>query len=310
MPPTIITYDQLKEKFENNGGFKFNPTISDGGSTASDVTGTFNGTFTIEVPQLPDIRLPFNDLLFGRDFIGEPNKDLYSILGLKKGGATGVQNDFKSKGQVIINSDRLILNSRTDYLMLFGHEGVAISSKNTVHIDADDSVTIFGENGLFLGVPGKGNTAELAKLENPIEPKTKADATTNFKYEPLVLGNKLVNLLDDLIGMLSTALITAPMGPAYFREDTQTNFLCLQSRLPELLSTYAYIDGISHEGVLPPPEFPKAVTIPPTTLTGTVTGTFVGTSAGTTTDPNAASTVITNPLADQPGFYESIELYN
>jgi hypothetical protein len=195
--------------------------------------------------------------------------------------------------------------------MLFGHQGVAISSPGSVNIDAEDSITIYSGDGLFLGVPGSvsGSINDVRKSTDTAKlPKTKADPTPDYEYEPVVLGTKLANLIEDLLVILKNATLLTPVGKGYFREDVMYELACLQARIPEMLSTYAYIDGYSHEGVdTPAPEPPKTVTEPPTTLVGTVTGTFTGTTGAI--DPNAPSNVITNPLADQPDFFDTETLY-
>lgn len=270
------------------------------GAGGDGVSGTFSGQVTIEVPQLPPIQFPMEDYTYESNITGQV-QDINKLLNIKSGGG-GKKNAYAGS-QALINSDRIILNARTNYLMLFGKEGVAISSQGNVNIDAEDAVTIYGEDGVFLGVPGKGE----AKGNKNKQPKTKADPTLDNDYEPLVLGTKLANLFEDLLIILKNATLLTPVGKGYFREDVMYELASLQSRIPEMLSTYGYIDGISHEAVDPAPEPPKTVTEPPTTLTGTVTGTFTGTTTGT--DPNAASTQISNPLADQPDFFEPVNLY-
>jgi hypothetical protein len=269
-------------------------------------TGTFTGTVVLNIPQLKPIDLPMDDISFGSKLVGK-TVDVDSLLGLKTGNGGKINNYGGVGSQIIISSDRVILNSKDNYLMLFGQEGVAISSPGNVNIDADDAVTIYGEDGLYLGVPGKGTTeGKVTKA-----PKTKAEATIDFDYEPLVLGLKLANLLEDLLVTLKSARVVSPVGLAYFREDTQSDLRELHARIPEILSTYAYLDGISHEIPNPAPDRPKEVTVPPTSITGTVSGTYVSSgNAFVPPDPNAASNVITNTLSENPDFYESNTLYN
>jgi hypothetical protein len=295
----IITYDTLKQQLEAGGGLNVPASDTTGGQG---ISGTFTGTTVINVPQLPVIDFPMEDLTLSSTITGA-KQDLNILLGLKDGKG-GKQNGYAGS-QILINSDRLILNSRLDYLMLFGQEGVAISSQGNVNIDADDAVTIYGEDGLYLGVPGKGKSLEEGG-GNKKQPKTKADATLDNNYEPAVLGVKLYNLIEDLLVVMKNAVIASPVGLAYFREDTQYELACIQARLPEMLSTFAYVDGLSHSPVDPPPEPPKTLTAPPTTLVGTTTLTIDTTGQ---VDPNAASDKIANPLADQPDFYETEELY-
>ena len=294
-----LTYDQLKQTLESNGGLGLN---SQGGvPPGTPIQGTFTGTVTIDVPQLPKIEFPMEDFSYKSSIAGT-GVNLNKVLSLK-GSDGGVKTNDYAGSQLLINSDRIIVNSRTNYLMLFGQQGVAISSQGSVNIDADDSVTIFGGDGLFLGVPAQGT----GDIGNQKPPKTKADPTLDFDYEPVVLGTKLANLIEDLLVILKNATLLTPVGKGYFREDVMYELASLQARIPEILSTYAYVDGISHEGVDPAPEPPKTVTEPPTTLVGTVTGTFTGTTGAI--DPNTPSNVITNPLADQPDFFDTETLY-
>ena len=256
--------------------------------------GIVTGNVVIEVPQLGPINYSMNDLSFSTAITGE-KKDLTELLGVKGG-----KNEYVGGSQLVLNSERVIVNARDNYLMLFGQEGVAVSSQGNVNIDADDSVTIFGEDGLYLGVPGKGVKKEDG---SPVEgntkmPKNKAQATLDSSYEPLVLGTKLINIIDDLLKILQTATVVTGIGNGAFREDVQYELESLQARLPEMLSTYAYIDGISHNPVLKPePDAPTELTQPTTTLTGTVT---IALPTTETTTQQAGS--ITNPYVKKPKY--------
>jgi hypothetical protein len=298
----IINYDSLKQQLIQSG--ELPAAVNAGGvSPNTPVQGTFTGQVAIEVPQLPKISFPMDDLTFGSKITGE-KKDLDQLLSLKPGNGGKINNFGGVGSQIIINSDRVLLNARTNYLMLFGQEGVAISSQGNVNIDADDAITLYGDDGVYIGVPGKGVEAGNKNKS----PKNKAEPTIDNEYEPLLLGLKVANLIEDLLIVLKNATILTPTGKGYFREDVMYDFRCIQARIPEILSTYAYVDGISHEAPDPAPDPPLTVTEPPTTLTGTVIGTFTGTTAQI--DPNAPSSVISNPLAEQPDFFETETLYN
>ena len=246
-------------------------------------------------PPVQQVDFPIIDQTFGTTITGQKT-DINSLLHLKDGNNAKQNNHGGS--QILINSDRLIFNARTNYLMLFGQEGIAISSQGNVNIDADDAVTIYGEDGVFIGVPGKGQS--LAEGGgNTKAPSTKADPTIDNDYEPLVLGNKLVNVIEDLLIILKNATILTPSGKAYFRDDTMYELAAIQSRLPEMLSTYAYIDGLSHEGVDPAPTPPTSTAQQPTNTTSTAVTT------NTTAQPNTPS----NALKNLTDFYNTTNLY-
>ncbi len=182
--------------------------------------------------------------------------EVNNLLSIKSG-AGGKVNDFAGS-QILLNSDRIVINTRSNYLMLFGGAGVSIASPNSVHIDSDSDVTLFGEEGVFLGLPNKGEASK---------------STGDQDYEPLVLGDKLANLMEDLIVALRNATILTPAGSGFFKEDTLHALAQLQARLPEMLSTYAFVDGKSHEPADPPP---AAITSESTTNTDqSVVGTQV-----------------------------------
>jgi hypothetical protein len=246
-------------------------------------------------PPVQQVDFPIIDQTFGTTITGQKT-DINSLLHLKDGNNAKQNNHGGS--QILINSDRLIFNARTNYLMLFGQEGIAISSQGNVNIDADDAVTIYGEDGVFIGVPGKGQS--LAEGGgNTKAPSTKADPTIDNDYEPLVLGNKLVNIIEDLLIVIKNATILTPSGKAYFRDDTMYELAAIQSRLPEMLSTYAYIDGLSHESVDPAPTPPTSTAQQPTNTTSTAVTT------NTTAQPNAPS----NALKNLTDFYNTTNLY-
>jgi len=214
---------------------------------------------------------------------GTPPTSLDQLLSIRNG-EQGKVNTFGGR-QLLLSSDRIILNTRTDYLMLFGGAGVAISSPGSINIDAEGAATIFGEDGVFLGLPNKGN---------PV-----TSNNSDLEYEPLVLGSKLSDLIEDLILTLRNATILGPTGAAYFAEDTLDELAKIQARLPEIMSTYAYVDGQSYESRDPQPESKPAeqqTANPQSSSTPVAQETTTATSDLST----LADYYVTNPLYQDP----------
>jgi hypothetical protein len=250
-----FTYDDILKRVESNGAL--NAMNSPGGETGST-------EYTIQ--QLQPIDFPMKDLDYESTFTAK-QQDIAKVLSITSD-SIGFANTYVNSPQVLINSDRIIVNTKRDYLMLFGGAGVAISSKNSVNLDSDSSITMAATEGLYLGVPNKGVTP-WPKIA---QPKTKGDPTPDQAYEPVALGIKLANLLEDLLVVLKNARIATPAGLAYFREDAQYDLANLQARLPEMLSTAIFVDGVSHESTDPAPSPPTTITNPTGTITGTQTG--------------------------------------
>ena len=97
-----------------------------------------------------------------------------------------------SNAQVIINSDRITLNSKKDEVMIFAKTNVEISTKNIINLNANERIHLNGGT-IFLGT-----------------------VNNQLPSEPLVLGNKTYDLLLDLLGGLyefSTSLSTVIGSP-------------------------------------------------------------------------------------------------
>ena len=206
-------------------------------------------------------------------------------------------------GSLLLNGDRVVINAKDDYAMLLGQKGVAIASPNQVNIDSQKTITLFGHERVYLGIPNRGG--KQAKNTARVSTPSVGHPTQDELYEPMVLGIKLANLIEDLIVTLENSQIATPTGLAVFQPSTLAELELVKTRLPEILSNYAYVDGISHEqvdvdrlnSVLKAKQAVEDFT-PPTTLIGTVTGTAI------TTDTTAVTqNPITSPLAQLSGFY-------
>jgi hypothetical protein len=97
-----------------------------------------------------------------------------------------------SNAQIIINSDRITLNSKKDEVMIFAKTNVEISTKNIINLNANERIHL------------NGGTVFLGTVNNQLP------------SEPLILGNKTYDLLLDLLGGLyefGTSLSTVIGSP-------------------------------------------------------------------------------------------------
>jgi hypothetical protein len=80
--------------------------------------------------------------------------------------------------QVIINSDRVVLNSKRDEVMIFAKSNIELNTKNIINLNADERVHL-NSNTVFLGT-----------------------VNNSLPTEPLVLGDKLNTVLENLLDSL------------------------------------------------------------------------------------------------------------
>ncbi len=285
-------------------------------STETSVTGSNSptGSATGSV-----FGLPMDDYLFqsgvtipDAQYGNAATKIGLDTLGLAQNNSSIVNDAGNGESSILINSDRVIINSRSSHTIIAGSDGVALTSPAKVNIDADESVTIFGAEGIYLGVPNKGKQPEAfppadltanidAFIDKTTGKKLKSYPSQDAPYEPMVLGLKLVNWLDDLLVIIKNMQILTNTGLATPREDAQWDFIALQERLKELVSDYIYIDGFSHEkmdykGVDKPP---AKVTKPKTSIDVNANITYL--QGGTIPPPGP----VTSPNSTKPGYYES-----
>jgi hypothetical protein len=94
--------------------------------------------------------------------------------------------------QVVINSDRVVLNSKRDEVMIFAKSNIELNTKNIINLNADERVHL-NSNTVFLGT-----------------------VNNSLPTEPLVLGDKLNTLLENLLDSLynlGTSLSTVVGSP-------------------------------------------------------------------------------------------------
>jgi hypothetical protein len=144
----------------------------------------------------------------GNFYVEKINKDLSSIYLTSaqkiplQTDKTGVLNNLTNplnapdytNAQVIINSDRVVLNSKKDEVMLFAKTNIELNTKNTINLNADERIHL-NSKAVFLGPFDSSHTPQ-----------------------PLLLGDNTYNLLKELVsglysfGTALSAVVGSPEG--------------------------------------------------------------------------------------------------
>jgi hypothetical protein len=255
--------------------------------------------------------LPMKDYLFDQGITVDPIQPGAGLkaVGLVANGKFIVNDHDAGSPSILINSGRVIINSKESQTIIAGAQGVALTSPTKVNIDADESVTIFGDTGVYLGIPGKGQPPKPTTIVPGDEKffkdgkKLKSYPSADVPYEPMVLGLKLINWLEDLLIILKYQQNLTAVGYSTARQDTQWDFMAMQTRLQELISTEVFVDGYSHEmpdfDSLPKP--PKddgiEITRPQMSIDVNVNASI--------SNPLTTPSVPAGPNVAKPGYYES-----
>jgi len=115
---------------------------------------------------------------------------------------TGVLNNLTNPlnvpdytyAQTILNSDRIVLNSKKDEVMIFAKTNIELNTKNIINLNADERIHL-NSGTIFLGPYNSTNTPQ-----------------------PLVLGNQLYTVLSDILdslhslGISLSSIVGSPEG--------------------------------------------------------------------------------------------------
>jgi hypothetical protein len=83
-----------------------------------------------------------------------------------------------NNSQIILNSDRITLNSKKDEVMIFAKTNIELNTKNIINLNADEQVHL-NSNKVYLG-------------------------TDLYNHQPVLLGNNTIKLLQELQKTLTT----------------------------------------------------------------------------------------------------------
>ena len=124
--------------------------------------------------------------------------------------------------QVVINSDRLLFNAKTDSILLFSNEVIGFSTNGSFHFDTSDnneSKFIINSPNIYLGL-------DLKKLPT----------------EPAVLGNELHDLLNKILDLIYgltgdicyKVSYISPVGPTTMNPTNEGALLETRQRIQQL----------------------------------------------------------------------------
>lgn len=131
--------------------------------------------------------------------------------------------DFPYLGeQIIINSGRVILNSKDDSVFLFGKKAIGFSSAGTINFDADESV-IVNTPKIYLGLGA----------EEPLVKGTQLTIMLGDILEALRVLSAQLDGTQDSNGVFLTNIITAS-------DSLSKSVSRIKSRLKDIISEQNY----------------------------------------------------------------------
>tara|TARA_B100000287_G_scaffold314626_1_gene298124 strand:+ start:452 stop:937 length:486 start_codon:yes stop_codon:yes gene_type:complete len=142
--------------------------------------------------------------------------------------------------QVIINSDRLLFNAKTDSILLFSDKAIGFSTKGSIHFDTsptkegeEASKVIINSPNIYLGLESSDNSL-------PTEPAVLGNQLENFL-------KKLITTVDDIVDEITynvTFTVSAAPGKTSVNPENISTFRDAKNNLKDLKRI---IDSIKSE---------------------------------------------------------------
>jgi hypothetical protein len=170
-----------------------------------------------------------------------PYKSLFTptIKVVKEANDTYPSSDNLIGDQLVANSGRVIISSKTAETFLF--------SKKRFSIFTDDNVTIDSENGFKL-ISQRGNISLRAKGNKNIILEVNSGAKVYHgsptANQQAILGNKLVDLISQLIDVMTNVQYQTYMGPTIASSilpQYRTQLTTIKTQLKSTLSKNNYL---------------------------------------------------------------------
>lgn len=115
--------------------------------------------------------------------------------------STSLPSEYLEGSQAILTSDRVVINSKKENVLLFAQNNIELYTKNTISLDADDK-TVLNSPTILLGLNG-----------------------SSIPEEPVLLGNETIKLLNSLLTSLSSfsAICSSALNGSKGSPITQLN---------------------------------------------------------------------------------------
>ena len=142
--------------------------------------------------------------------------------------STGLIQDFgkgDNENQILINSDRITMNTKKDDIFISSLKDIHIGTGRTMTISNNQNL-IIEANNTFLGNPNPNNTSR--------------------EMEPMILGNVLLGIFRELLAELKGANAFVQGVPIPLIDSQQTPLLAkiepLEQKLTTILSQHHFIE--------------------------------------------------------------------
>jgi hypothetical protein len=148
--------------------------------------------------------------------------------------------------QILINSGRIIISSKESEMMFFSKGNYSfVSDKGTLTVDnIEGGAKLDFGNEVLLTTDRNSSNVWINTGEGQIRLNTNSEgeSPSTGQVEPLVRGETLKGLLEELIDLINAQIFSTPSGPTKVGPNNSGDFKDLRGRLSDFLSDYNYTE--------------------------------------------------------------------
>ena len=138
--------------------------------------------------------------------------------------------------QIILNSDRLIFNSKLNDTLIFSKKEVYINTETNFVVDADANMWMNTGGQCWINAGPEIELKTRAAASKVVVTSPKIFLGSSSAKEHVVLGDTLKKLLEELIGGIQKLVWTNGAGPAKLIPGSDAGILSVKSKLQTMLS--------------------------------------------------------------------------
>jgi hypothetical protein len=140
----------------------------------------------------------------------------------------------EAKGdQIVVNSDRVAISSKADSIFLYGNKNISLLANNLLTIDST-GIDITSRNTIHISA--KDNNDMVFSVDNG-----KILLGSGKVEQQMLLGNKMINLIAQLLDAITQMQIATPSGPSAPGPINRAAFTDIGNKLKDCLSKTNYL---------------------------------------------------------------------
>lgn len=145
--------------------------------------------------------------------------------------------------QIYINSDRVLISSKSQELIIFGAKNTGVITDGRFSIDAANGIYAHSENDdiVFHTINGKNIFLNSDNSGKIYLGKNKGEGDAGADVQKMVLGGELISVLEQLIDAINQQTFLTPSGPTATGPTNAPTFNSIKNKLKTILSARNYL---------------------------------------------------------------------